>query len=421
MVFADSGNTRIIIYSLLVGSVLTLLNASGGVDGFVKLATSRKLVTNRRQAQLVPLLLGILITVESSITALIAGTVGRPLTDKYRVSREKLAYICDSTSAPICMLVPLNGWGAMVIGLLAVQGVESPVAVLLQSLLWNFYPVLALVIVIMVVLTGRDLGSMRKAEKRAIDTGQLLGENAQPMVSDEIIAVTTYPQMQPNAWRLGLPIATMVLAIIGGIYVTGTITNPGAASSWEIIKASSGSTAVLWAVISSLAVQAVLSVGKSRLAFREFLDLVFSGMGGMIPVVTLLIFAFALGNTVRELGTGAFAAQLIGGAAGPKTALSGLFILSCFMAFATGTSWGTFALMVPIAVPLAAGMGAPLPMYLAATLGGGIFGDHCSPISDTTIISSMAAASDHVDHVRTQLPYALLGAAGAILLYLILG
>jgi Na+/H+ antiporter NhaC len=152
---------------------------------------------------------------------------------------------------------------------------------------------------------------------------------------------------------------------------------------------------------------------------RVFMDLVFKGMGGMIPVVSLLLLAFALGGVVRELGTGAYVAGIIGGAGSTKVAVAGSFVLASFMAFATGTSWGTFALMVPIAVPLAAAQGGSLPLYLAAVLGGGVFGDHCSPISDTTIISSMASASDHMDHVRTQIPYALLGGVAALLFYLV--
>jgi Na+/H+ antiporter NhaC len=207
--------------------------------------------------------------------------------------------------------------------------------------------------------------------------------------------------------------------IVVGLLITGRANASQGAGVWEIIKASSGSTAVLWAVLASLGVEAALNLGRDKLSGRAFVDLVFKGMGGMIPVVSLLVLAFALGITVRELGTGAYVAQLIGAAAGGKVAVIGLFLLSCGMAFATGTSWGTFALMIPIAVPLAAALGGPLPLYVAATLGGGIFGDHCSPISDTTIISSMASASDHIDHVRTQIPYALIGAAGTVGLYLL--
>jgi len=418
-VFLDAGNTRILIYSLLVGSVLTLISATGGVEGFVARVAERRWVTNRRQAQMAPFLLGILITVESSITALVAGTVGRPLTDRYRVSREKLAYICDSTSAPVCILVPFNGWGALVIGLLAVQGVENPVAVLLASIRWNFYPMLAILLVLATILTGREIGPMRAAERRAREEGKLLADGARPLVADDVLTTTPDPSIQPKAAYLVLPVVTMVASIVAGILVTGRLGSSPGAGLWEMIQASSGSTAVLWAVLASLAVLAVIALGPCRMSGRTFVDLLFKGMGGMIPVVSLLVLAFALGGVVRELGTGAYVAGIIGGASGAKVAVAGSFVLASFMAFATGTSWGTFALMVPIAVPLAAAQGGSLPLYLAAVLGGGVFGDHCSPISDTTIISSMASASDHMDHVRTQIPYALLGGVVALLVYLV--
>ena len=174
-------------------------------------------------------------------------------------------------------------------------------------------------------------------------------------------------------------------------------------------------------MLASLTVLAYIALVLCKISNSRFLDLVFKGMGGMIPVVCLLVFAFALGNTVRELGTGVYVAEILAGAASSKVAVSGAFLLASFMAFSTGTSWGTLALMVPIAVPLAAGLEGPLPLYLAAVLGGAIFGDHCSPISDTTIISSMASASDHMDHVRTQIPYALLAGGCALIFYWVVG
>jgi Na+/H+ antiporter NhaC len=418
-VFQDAGNTRILLYSLMVGSVLTLISATGGVEGFVAWISKRRWVTNRRQAQMVPFLLGVLITVESSITALVAGTVGRPLTDTYRVSREKLAYICDSTSAPVCILVPFNGWGALVIGLLAVQGVGDPVAVLLSSIRWNAYPMLAIVLVLVTILLDREIGPMRSAERRARQEGKLLADGAQPMVAEDILSVTPDPHNKPRAVYLVLPVVAMVGAIIAGILITGRLGSSPDAGLWEMIQASSGSTAVLSAVLASLAILAIVALGPCRMSGKAFIDHVFKGMGGMIPVVTLLVLAFALGSVVRELGTGAYVAEIIGGAASTKVAVAGSFALASFMAFATGTSWGTFALMVPIAVPLAVAQGGSLPLYVAAVLGGGVFGDHCSPISDTTIISSMASASDHMDHVRTQIPYAIVGATVTVVFYLL--
>jgi Na+/H+ antiporter NhaC len=368
---------------------------------------------------MVPFLLGVLITVESSITALVAGTVGRPLTDTYRVSREKLAYICDSTSAPVCILVPFNGWGALVIGLLAVQGVGDPVAVLLSSIRWNAYPMLAIVLVLVTILLDREIGPMRSAERRARQEGKLLADGAQPMVAEDILSVTPDPHNKPRAVYLVLPVVAMVGAIIAGILITGRLGSSPDAGLWEMIQASSGSTAVLSAVLASLAILAIVALGPCRMSGKAFIDHVFKGMGGMIPVVTLLVLAFALGSVVRELGTGAYVAEIIGGAASTKVAVAGSFALASFMAFATGTSWGTFALMVPIAVPLAVAQGGSLPLYVAAVLGGGVFGDHCSPISDTTIISSMASASDHMDHVRTQIPYAIVGATVTVVFYLL--
>lgn len=419
-VFEDVGNVRILAYSLLVGSVLTLIGATGGVEAFVTWVSDRRLVKNRRQAQIVPFLLGVLITVESSITALVAGTVGRPLTDRYRVSREKLAYICDSTSAPICILIPFNGWGAMVIGLLAVQGIDNPVAVMLSSIRFNIYPMIAILLVLVTILARWEIGPMREAERRAREQGKLLADGAQPMVDEKVLATEKEPGFEARALYLVLPVVTMVAAIIAGILLTGRRGSSPEAGLWEVIEASSGSTAVLWAVLISLGMLTAIALGPCRISGTKCIDLLFKGMGGMIPVVSLLVLAFALGSTVRALGTGAFVADIIGGAGSTKIAVVGAFVIASFMAFATGTSWGTFALMVPIAVPLAAALDGSLPLFLAAVLGGGVFGDHCSPISDTTIISSMASASDHMDHVRTQIPYALIGGVATVLIYLVI-
>jgi len=416
-VFGDVGNTRVIFYSLLVGATLTLMGATGGVEGFITWLDRRQWVRNRTQAQLVPFLVGLLITVESSITALVAGTVGRPLTDRHGISREKLAYICDSTSAPICMLVPFNGWGAFVIGLLAVQGVVAPVAVLLQSVLVNFYPMIAIVIVFFTIIRRWEFGPMRSAERRAREEGKPHGEGAQPLIADDILAVKTQPGLIPRARNLTVPVVTMVVTIVMGIYLTGRQNTDPGADLWTIIQASSGSTAVLWAVILSLVVLAVMNLGHGKLTVRDFLGFTFKGMGGMIPVVSLLVLAFAMGDTVRQLGTGPYVAGIMANVVHAKVAVIGLFLIACFVAFATGTSWGTFAVMVPLAIPLATAMDGEIPLFLAAVLGGGVFGDHCSPISDTTIISSMASASDHMDHVRTQIPYAVIGAGITVILY----
>jgi len=417
-VFSDTGSTHVLIYSLMVGAMLALINATGGVAGFVKWLELRSWVRTRRRAQLVPFMVGFFITVESSITSLVAGTVGRPLTDRFKVSREKLSYICDSTSAPICILVPFNGWGAYVIGLLAVQGVESPVNVLFRSVAVNFYPMAAILIVFFTIVSQRDFGPMRVAELRARQEGKVFGDDAHPMVSNEVIGVEPMAGISWRPINFIAPVVTMIVSIVVGIYLTGRARAGSVAGSWEIIEASSGSTAVLCAVIMSLVTIALLNLGRG-LPLRAFVDLTFKGMRGMIPVVTLLLLAFALGDVVRQLGTGLYIAGLVAEVASMKVAVVGLFFIACCVAFSTGTSWGTFAVMIPIAVPLATALGGNLPLFLAAVLGGGVFGDHCSPISDTTIISSMASASDHMDHVRTQIPYATVGAVLTTVLYMV--
>ncbi|HJM85873.1 MAG TPA: Na+/H+ antiporter NhaC family protein, partial [Candidatus Marinimicrobia bacterium] len=255
-VFSDAGNTRILLYSLAVGGTLTLMSATGGVQGFVNWLEKKRWVRNRTQAQLVPFLVGVLVTVESSITSLVAGTVGRPLTDRFKVSREKLAYICDSTSAPICILVPFNGWGAFILGLLAVQGVESPVALLFQSIRVNFYPMAAIVIVFLSIVRKWNLGPMKAAELRAQHEGKVYGDGARPMVADDVVGVKPLEGIQYRAVNLVAPVITMVVSIVVGIYATGRLSAGEDAELWDIIKASSGSTAVLWAVIMSLVVLA---------------------------------------------------------------------------------------------------------------------------------------------------------------------
>tara|TARA_B100000700_G_scaffold331807_1_gene469215 strand:- start:27032 stop:28474 length:1443 start_codon:yes stop_codon:yes gene_type:complete len=419
-VFSNTGNTRIIIYSLAVGGTLTLITATGGVRGFIHWLEKRKWVKNATHAQLVPFLVGLLITIESSITSLIAGTIGRPLTDQYKISREKLAYICDSTSAPICILIPFNGWGAFIVGLLSVQGITSPVSILFQSIAFNFYPIVAIMIVFVCIIYNWNIGPMSIAETRAKEEGKLFNDNARPLLGDDILGVKPLKNIKPKAYNLVAPLITMVLVIIIGIYVTGRL-NIGneEINFWNIIKFSSGSTAVLWSVIMSLIVIAMLNIFRD-LSLTDYIDFIIKGMAGMIPVVTLLVLAFSLGDVVRELGTGVYIAGIISNVLNIKMATVGLFIISCLMAFSTGTSWGTFAVMIPIAIPMAIELNSAIPMFLGAVLGGGIFGDHCSPISDTTIISSMASGSDHIDHVRTQMPYAIIGGTISISLYFFL-
>lgn len=410
-VFADGDNTRVILFCGLVGALLTLTQRSGGVEGFVNAISKRGWVKNRRGAQLLSGLIGTLIFIETSISSLIVGAVSRPIFDRMKISREKLAYICDSTSAPINLLIPMNAWGAFIIGLLYRENIANPLSVMLSALFYNFYALIAVALVFFLVITGKDFGPMKKAESRARDEGKVLGDRARPVVSDEVVGMKPGPGIRPQALNMIIPAATMIVMMPVGLFITGK----------GDITAGSGSTSVLWAVLFSLLSAGILYRVKGILTLNEITDLAVKGIGGLVPLMLLMIFAFALGDVTRELKTGIVVANLASSFLNPAIIPLILFLASCFIAFSTGTSWGTFAIMIPIVVPVASDLGINLSLVVAAVLGGGLFGDHCSPISDTTMVASMASACDHIDHVRTQLPYALTAASLTAILYIITG
>ena len=410
-VYKDAGNTRTIIFSALVGSLIALTQRSGGVEGFILWVTGRGYVRTPRGAQFMASIIGLGIFVESSITCLVTGAISRPLFDRFRLSREKLAYLCDSTSAPVCILIPMNGWGAFVMGVLATQGVEQPLTTLLYSNLFNFYAFLALGLVFFIVASGRDFGPMAKAERRARETGKVLRDGAEPLVSSEVLSLPTKEGVEPRARNMFLPMLTMLVMMPVSLFITG---------KGNLLEGS-GSTSVLWAVMLAIGVAAVMYRWQGIFDLNEIIDLVFKGLGGLMPLALLMMLAFAIGALSVELQTGLYLAGLARGLLSPALVPAILFVLTAFIAFSTGTSWGTFAIMLPIGVPMVEVLGVNLYVTVGAVLAGGIFGDHCSPISDTTIISSMAAGSDHIDHVNTQLPYALSMGVLASFLFLVAG
>ena len=411
LVFKDPGNTRVIAFSVLVGSLIALLQRSGGIEGFTTLVTEKGIIRGKRSVELTAFIIGVVIFIESSITCLVSGTIARPLTDKYRISREKLAYICDSTSAPICALIPLNAWGAYVITLLAKEGLSNTTSLFLSSIFLNFYALTALMLLLLVILLQFDFGPMREAEHRAQLTGKVLREGAQPAIAEEITHITPKSGTLPRAVNMLLPIGIMIIMIFAGLYITG---------NGNLINGS-GSTSVLWAVCAAIFSAAVLYKSQNLMNVDEIVALFLKGAGGLMGLGVLMMMAFAIGAICRELQTGVYVAEVTKGLLRPQVLPAVIFIITGFIAFSTGTSFGTWGIMFPIAIPIASAMGVYLPPVIGALLSGGVFGDHCSPISDTTIISSMASASDHIDHVRTQLPYALLAGTVSIVLFLIIG
>ena len=411
LVFNDPGNTRIIAFSVLVGALIALLQRSGGIEGFTAFVTEKGIIRGKKSVELTAFIIGVVIFIESSITCLVTGTIARPLTDKYRISREKLAYICDSTSAPICSLIPLNAWGAYVIALLAKEGLGNTSALFLSSMFVNFYPLAALILLLLIILFQFDFGPMKKAEQRARLTGKVLREGAKPAIAEEVTNITPKPDTPARAFNLLLPIGVMIIMIFLSLYVTGK----------GNLMNGSGSTSVLWAVCAAIFIAAVLYKSQNLMNLDEIMELFFKGAGGLVGLGVLMIMAFAIGAICRGLKTGLYVAQVTEGLLRPQLLPALIFIITSFIAFSTGTSFGTWGIMFPIAIPMAVAMGLSFPPVIGALLSGGVFGDHCSPISDTTIISSMASASDHIDHVRTQLPYALLAGAVSTVLFLIVG
>lgn len=429
-VFSDAGNTRIIIFTLIVGALIALIQLSGGVQGFInrilaRLERANAKTGNDEQAsrgtrikiELLALATGLILFIESNISILTVGTLYRPVFDKLNIPREKLAYIADGTSSPSCILVPFNAWGAFITGLLLVQGIENPFGELLKATAYNFYPMLVIATLIYVIVTGRDIGEMKTAEIRAARGGGVLRDGAVPMISDEVSAIEMKTGLAPKARNMIIPIGTMVILMPVFLIATGW-NGSGLLGS---LQNGSGSQSVLYATTFACAVAFGLYKAQGLLGIRDMFDISLKGMAGMVPLAILMVLAFALGSLCKDLGTGQYVADTAKAFINPAFVPAMIFLTACFIAFSTGTSWGTFAIMIAIAVPLAQGMETNISLAIAAALGGGVFGDHCSPTSDTSIISSMATGNDHIDHIRTQIPYALIGGALTTALYLILG
>ena len=434
-VFKDAGNTRTIMFCALVGALIIFVQRSGGVEGFIMHVNrlleryeAKKSGSNRIVVQLLAWLTGLLIFVESSISVLTVGALYRPVFDKLKISREKLAYIADSSSAPSSILIPFNGWGAFIMTLLAAEGFADPFATMFRAVGYNFYPILALILVLIIILSKKDFGPMAKAERRVQEEGKLLNDNAQPMLSDELTDVETIEGVKPKAYNMVIPILIMVLMMPIMLAQTGWSAAiekmPDASTFRQItfaIGQGSGSTSVLIAVLTSIFFAMIFYRVQGIMRLREMIDLTLKGISGMMPLALLMLMAFAIGAVCKEMGTGQYVADVAETWLSPRMVPFIVFIVSCFIAFSTGTSWGTFAIMIAIAVPMSREMDANVYMTIAAALGGGVFGDHCSPISDTTILSSMASATDHIDHVRTQIPYAAIAGGLTALLYLLMG
>jgi Na+/H+ antiporter NhaC len=376
---------KTLLFAILVGSVMELLEKSGAVNSFVFYMTHRsKLVKSPRSALLVSYFIGVFIFIESSITSLIAGAVGRPLCDKEGVSHAKLAYVCDSTSAPISSLIVLNGWGALLLGLIATQ-IDSgliegrSIDWLIESVAYNFYALITVVMTFLVIWFNIEIGPMRYAKPAQTDT-KVKNEGKVPL------------------YFMIAPILFMLASVFLFLYITG---------NGNILEGS-GSSSIFYTMVATLIFIYILYVLMGNMKNRAYFKASYIGAKKLFGIALILLFAFAIGKVTVELKTGLYLASLVSGEMPPYLLAAVIFLLSSLISFSTGTSWGTFSIMIPVAVPMAVGVDADVALAMGAVISGGVFGDHCSPISDTTIISSLAADCKVLEHVKTQLPYALI-------------
>jgi len=392
-VFDDKDNARILIFSMMIGALLAYIRQSGGVSAMVNSIIRRGIARSPRQAAMLTTGVGAAVFVESNLSVLTAGILSRGIFDRFGLSRAKLAYIIDSTSAPICILILLNAWGAYILALLGTYDLGMPAPqVLWNTVPLNFYAIVTLVIVIFSAWTGKYFGP--------IATSQTLKHEDS---AENLEVEATHPSF------MLIPLAVMVGGMVGFMIWTGD----------GVMANGSGSRSVLYSVALACLVAYVMMLASGKFSHIKLVKIAFEGMGEILPLVTIVLFSLALGASLKELGTGVFIAGLVGDYLPIYLIVPMMFLAGSLVSFSTGTSWGTFAILIPIGMPLVQELGLPPSLVLAAILGGGVFGDHCSPISDTTAVSAIASGCDLLEHVRTQLPYAVVAGSITMLLYFV--
>ena len=400
----------VMLLNTMVGILVAYFQKTGAIQGFSQWIHDKKL--SRKGSQLIAWVLGMFVYFSDSFSPLFVGCTMRSITDKARISREKLAYIADSTSAPVSVLVPITGWAAYLSGLAVGVGCivtqEDASALFLRAVPFNFYALFAVAFVGLIA-SGivKDFGPMKKAEKRAIETGKVLADGAQPLTGKELTNMEPYPGFKPRVFLNFLLPVFVIIVVAMSTY-----------AAFKSAKTMEAFTLVVILMSISMMIQGI--------PFKEVMDTLTNGIKGALPAVILLALAYSVNGLSKTMGTANFIISATQGLLTPHLLPAVIFIISAVMAFATGSSWGTFAICMPIALPMAFNMtggqvSTIVVAVFAAVAGGGVFGDHCSPLSDTTILSSMGSASDHLDHVRTQLPYALVCGSIALIAYLVVG
>ena len=408
---SDSYNVGILIFLVILGAMVCMMNKAGGSAAFGRWA--QKNIKTRVGAQLASILLGCLIFIDDYFNCLTVGSVMRPITDKHNISRVKLAYIIDATAAPVCIIAPISSWAAAVSGF-AEDG--QGLNLFIRAIPYNFYALLTLVMMIGLVVMKVDFGSMARYERNAIEKGDLFsGSNPYAMMDDEI------DENKGSVMDLVFPIAVLVVCCVIGMIYSG-----GFFSGTDFVTAFSNSDASVGLMLGSafgLVFAIVYYLIRRSMSFKEMMGCIPDGFKAMVPAIMILTFAWSLKGMTDSLGAKYFVRDFV------RTSATGVqlllpvivFAVGCLLAFATGTSWGTFGILIPI-VQNVFSMDNPLAIVcISACMAGAVCGDHCSPISDTTIMASAGAQCDHVNHVSTQLPYAVSCAAISGLCYILAG
>ncbi|MDE7047728.1 MAG: Na+/H+ antiporter NhaC family protein [Lachnospiraceae bacterium] len=410
-VLSDSYNVGILIFLVILGAMVSLMNRAGGSAAFGHFAKQK--IKNRAGAQLATVALGVLIFIDDYFNCLTVGSVMKPVTDEHRISRAKLAYLIDATAAPICIIAPISSWAAAVSGF--VEG-EDGFSIFIRAIPYNYYALLTLVMMIAIILLNIDFGSMMTHEKNALK-GDLFTSGKAASKAENIPV-----NSRGKVIDLVIPIVTLIIScVIGMIYTGGFFQGESFVAAFSNSDASVGlALGSIFAIIITIIIYLIRRV----LTFSECMDCLPEGFKAMVPAILILTFAWTLKAMTDSLGAAKFvAAAMEGSAMGLMNFLPAIiFLVGCFLAFSTGTSWGTFGILIPIVVAVFANSNPQLMIIsISACMAGAVCGDHCSPISDTTIMASAGAQCDHVNHVTTQLPYALLAAAVSFITYIIAG
>jgi Na+/H+ antiporter NhaC len=437
---AEPDHVKIVLFTTLLGGMVGIITRSGGTEGIVRRITP--FATTSRRGQLATWLMGILVFFDDYANTLIVGSTMRPITDRLRISREKLAYIVDSTAAPIASVVPISTWIGFEVGLIAAAlsqlGLDyNAFSVFVQSIPFRFYPLLALVLGLTIAASGRDFGPMLAAERRAAREGHLIRPGDQALAEYRSPLLEPHDAMPRRSRNAVLPVAAVVVVTLVGLYVTGSSALAAAADApargtwawWrEILPASDSLTTLLWASLTGVTLALLLPLAQRLITVRQGVDAMVEGFKAMLLALVVLTLAWSIGAVAGELHTADYVVGLAQQVLSPHWLPVLVFVIAAAVSFATGTSWGTMGILIPLVIPIAHGMaiasGHPpgtaefttiLVGTVSSVLAGSVWGDHCSPISDTTILSSTASSSDHIAHVRTQLPYALgVGGVGMV-------